>query len=130
MGIDLSRARPDRRLRLAGGVIKPFQTAQMQECQRDLIRNAIQREIDIHSPFQDLAEADRQWVIEGEIKPDTSAEEVWESGRWYGVRGVFDWMESRSYKMAVRVFLRRYRTYKMFPACSGTRFKPETLHFR
>ena len=130
IGIDLNRALPDRRLSLAGGVIKPFQTAQMQECQRDLIRNAIQREIDIHSPFQDLAEADQQWVIEGEIKPGTSAEEVWESGRWYGVRGFFDWMESRSYKMHVRVFLSRYRTYTLCRACSGTRFKPETLNFR
>src|SRR5258708_24793331 len=130
MGIDLSRARPDRRLRLAGGVIKPFQTAQMQECKRDVMRNAIQREIDIHLAVQDLAEADQRWVIEGEIKPDTSGEEVWESGRWYGVRGFFDWMESRSYKMHVRVFLSRYRTYTLCRACGGTRFKPETLNFR
>jgi excinuclease ABC subunit A len=130
IGIDLNRAIPDRRLSLAGGVIKPFQTAQMQECQRDLIRNALQREIDINAPFQDLVEADQRWVIEGEIKPDHSAEEVWESGGWYGLRGFFDWMESRTYKMHVRVFLSRYRTYTLCRACNGTRFKPETLNFR
>jgi excinuclease ABC subunit A len=130
IGIDLSRAMPDRRLSLAGGVIKPFQTAQMQECQRDLIRNAVQREVDIHAPFQDLAEADQRWVIEGEISPNYSAEEVWENGGWYGLRGFFNWMESRSYKMHVRVFLSRYRTYTLCPKCNGTRFKPETLNFR
>jgi excinuclease ABC subunit A len=130
IGIDISRAIPDRRLSLADGVIKPFQTAQMQECQRDLIRNALQREIDIHARFQDLAEADQRWVIEGEISPSKSAEEIWENGGWYGLRGFFDWMESRSYKMHVRVFLSRYRTYTLCRACNGTRFKPETLNFR
>ncbi len=130
IGIDLNRAIPDRRLSLAGGVIKPFQTAQMQDCQRDLIRNALQREIDIHTPFQDLVEADQRWVIEGEISPNKSAEEIWENGGWYGLRGFFNWMESRTYKMHVRVFLSRYRTYTLCPACNGTRFKPETLNFR
>ena len=130
IGIDINRAIPDRRLSLADGAIKPFQTTQMQECQRDLIRNALQREIDIHVPFQDLAEADQKWVIEGEISPNKSAEEVWENGGWYGLRGFFDWMESRSYKMHVRVFLSRYRTYTLCRVCNGTRFKPETLNFR
>jgi excinuclease ABC subunit A len=130
IGIDLNRAMPDRRMSLADGVIKPFQTAQMQECQRDLIRNALQQEIDIHAPFQDLAEADQRWVIEGEMNPNYSAEEVWENGGWYGLRGFFDWMESRSYKMHVRVFLSRYRSYTLCPACNGTRFKPETLNYR
>jgi excinuclease ABC subunit A len=130
IGIDLNRAMPDRRMSLADGVIKPFQTAQMQECQRDLIRNALRREIDIHAPFHDLAEADQRWVIEGEMRPNYSAEEVWENGGWYGLRGFFDWMESRSYKMHVRVFLSRYRTYTLCPACNGTRFKPETLNYR
>ncbi|HET9379167.1 MAG TPA: excinuclease ABC subunit UvrA [Chthoniobacterales bacterium] len=130
IGIDINRAIPDRHLSLAGGAIKPFQTAQMQECQRDLIRNALQHEVDIHMPFQDLGEADQKWVIEGEISPNKSAEEVWENGGWYGLRGFFDWMESRSYKMHVRVFLSRYRTYTLCRACNGTRFKPETLNFR
>jgi excinuclease ABC subunit A len=130
IGIDLGRAIPDHRVSLAGGAVKPFQTAQMKECQRDLIRNALQREIDVHAPFQDLSEADQKWVIEGEMAPDRSAEEVWETGGWYGLKGFFDWMESRSYKMHVRVFLSRYRTYTLCRACHGTRFKPETLNFR
>jgi excinuclease ABC subunit A len=130
IGIDLGRAIPDHRVSLAGGAVKPFQTAQMQECQRDLIRNALQREIDIHAPFQDLPEPDQKWVIEGEMTPNRSAEEVWEAGGWYGLKGFFDWMESRSYKMHVRVFLSRYRTYTLCRVCQGTRFKPETLNFR
>ncbi|MBV8274271.1 MAG: excinuclease ABC subunit UvrA, partial [Verrucomicrobia bacterium] len=130
IGIDLNRALPDRRLSLADGVIKPFQTGNMKECQRDLLKCAARREVDIHAPFEELPKADQDWVIEGDTRPDQSAEEIWESGGWYGVRGFFDWMESRAYKMHVRVFLSRYRSYTLCRTCQGTRFKPETLNFK
>ncbi|MBV9671699.1 MAG: excinuclease ABC subunit UvrA [Verrucomicrobia bacterium] len=130
IGIDLDRAMPNRRLSIADGVVKPFQTGQMRECQQDLIARSLEREVDIHCPFQDLPEADQRWVIDGELGPDMSAEEVWESGGWYGVQGFFDWMQSRTYKMHVRVFLSRYRAYTLCRECGGTRFKPETLNFK
>ncbi|MBV8899844.1 MAG: excinuclease ABC subunit UvrA [Verrucomicrobia bacterium] len=129
IGIDLERAMPDRRLSIADGVIKPFQSGQMRECQRDLLNRAAERGVDIHTPFEALPEADRTWVINGDMRPNLTAEEVWESGGWYGVRGFFDWMESRTYKMHVRVFLSRYRAYTLCEACGGTRFKPDTLNF-
>jgi excinuclease ABC subunit A len=130
IGIDLNRAMPDRRLSLADGVVKPFQTGSMKECQRDLLKSAARREVDVHVPFEELPKADQDWVIEGDTRPDQTAEEIWESGGWYGVRGFFDWMESRSYKMHVRVFLSRYRSYTLCRTCQGTRFKPETLNFK
>jgi excinuclease ABC subunit A len=130
IGIDLDRAIPNRALSLAEGAIKPFQSSQMQECQRDLIKHALAQDVDIHLPFEELPESDQNWVINGDTRPDASAEEIWESGGWYGVRGFFDWMESRTYKMHVRVFLSRYRNYTLCPDCHGTRFKPEALNFR
>ena len=130
IGIDLNRAIPDRRLSLADGAIKPFQTGSMKECQRDLLRSASQREVDIHAPFDELPKADQDWVIEGDTRPDQTAEEIWESGGWYGVSGFFDWMESRAYKMHVRVFLSRYRSYTLCRTCQGSRFKPETRNFK
>ena len=130
IGIDLDRAMPDRRLSIADGVVKPFQTGQMRECQQDLLSRALDRQVDIHCAFEDLPKADQDWVINGDLRPDLSAEALWESGGWYGIRGFFDWMESRAYKMHVRVFLSRYRAYTLCPECHGTRFKPETLNFR
>src|ERR1700757_889754 len=130
IGIDLNRALPDRRLSLADGVVKPFQTGSMKECQRDLLKCAARKEVDIHAPFEELPKADQDWVIEGDTRPDQTAEEIWETGGWYGVRGFFDWMEGRSYKMHVRVFLSRYRSYTLCRTCQGTRFKPETLNFK
>src|SRR6478736_6552549 len=130
IGIDLDRAMPNQRLSIADGVVKPFQTGQMRECQQDLLSRALDRQVDIHCPFDELPKADQEWVIKGDLRPDLSADAVWESGGWYGIRGFFDWMESRAYKMHVRVFLSRYRAYTLCPECHGTRFKPETLNFR
>jgi excinuclease ABC subunit A len=130
IGIDLDRALPDRSKSIAEGVVKPFQSGQMRVCQQDLINRALDRQVDIHCPFEELPETDQNWVINGDVRPDLSAEEIWESGGWYGVRGFFDWMESRTYKMHVRVFLSRYRAYTLCRECGGTRFKPETLNYR
>ena len=130
IGIDLDRAMPDKRKSIADGVVKPFQSGQMRECQEDLIGRALDRQIDIHCPYEDLPKADQEWVINGDLRPDLTAEEIWESGGWYGVRGFFDWMESRTYKMHVRVFLSRYRAYTLCQKCHGSRFKPEALNFR
>ena len=130
IGIDLSRAMPDRRLSLAEGVIKAFQGSQMSECQRDLIRCALEREIDIHQSFEELPKADQDWVINGDRRNGKTAEQNWEEGGWYGLRGFFDWLESKTYKMHVRVFLSRYRAYTTCEECKGTRFKPETLNYK
>ncbi|HEY2123761.1 MAG TPA: excinuclease ABC subunit A, partial [Chthoniobacterales bacterium] len=117
IGIDLDRAMPDKRKSIADGVVKPFQSGQMRECQQDLIGRALDRQIDIHCPYEDLPQADQEWVINGDLRPDLTAEEIWESGGLYGVRGFFDWMESRTYKMHVRVFLSRYRAYTLCQKC-------------
>ena len=127
IGIDWDRVMPDRSLSLAGGVVKPFQSGQSAECQRDLLRAAATRDVDISCPFEELPEADRRWVIEGD---GGDAEESWRNGGWYGVKGYFEWLESKTYKMHVRVLLSRYRSYGACPVCKGGRFQPDTLNFR
>jgi excinuclease ABC subunit A len=129
IAIDLDRAIPDPSLSIAGGVIKPFQTENGRECQRDLLRCAAGRELDVKCPFEELPKADRDWVLQGE-RPGASGEELWEAGLWYGVKGFFNWLESKAYKMHVRVLLSRYRTYATCADCSGGRFQPATLNFR
>ncbi|MEM9227834.1 MAG: excinuclease ABC subunit A, partial [Verrucomicrobiota bacterium] len=50
--------------------------------------------------------------------------------RWYGVRRFFDWLESTTYKMHVRVFLSKFRDYTTCPSCGGTRLIPEALNWK
>lgn len=129
IAIDLHRAIPDRGLSIAQGVVKPFQTENGRECQRDLMRCAAVKEIDTMCPFEELPQVDQDWVLYGE-KTSGSGEDLWQSGLWYGVKGFFDWLETKSYKMHVRVLLSRYRSYTQCPACKGGRYQPATLNFR
>jgi excinuclease ABC subunit A len=46
------------------------------------------------------------------------------------VKGFFDWLETKSYKMHVRIFLSRYRSYTTCPVCRGKRLQPEALCFK
>ena len=128
IAIDLNRAIPDRSLSIAQGVVKPFQTENGRECQRDLMRAAAVRELDTMCPFEELPKADQEWVLHGE-RPGISGEELWKEGLWYGVQGFFDWLETKSYKMHVRVLLSRYRNYTKCPKCHGGRYQPATLNY-
>ncbi|MCU0782002.1 MAG: excinuclease ABC subunit A, partial [Akkermansiaceae bacterium] len=117
IGLDLDKAVPDPSLSIARGAIKPFQGERGDECLRDLKRNCKERGIDIHTPWEDLTDDEREWVYYGDGNTTTrdgsadmeALEALWESGAWYGVKGFFDWLETKAYKMHVRVFLSRYR---------------------
>ena len=122
MGIDYNRVIPDPGVSLADGAIRPWQSGQSTECQRDLMRHARSRGVATDIPWRDLPEADRRWVLEGEGG--------WRSGRWYGVQRYFDWLERKSYKMHVRVLLSRYRSYDLCPQCHGARLQTEALCWR
>jgi excinuclease ABC subunit A len=131
IAIDLNKAIPDRSLSIAQGAVRVFRGEEMGESQRDLVRACAREEIDVRIPFEDLPKADQDFVINGEARDeDTDVEELAENDRWYGVRGFFKWLESKTYKMHVRVLLSRYRAYTTCPKCNGGRFQPETLSYR
>ena len=121
IGIDLHKAIQDPSLSLKRGAVKPFQTARGEDCQSDLLKAAKAKGISITTPWHQLTKKEQNWVIQGE---HGNADELWRSGEWYGVRGFFDWMESKAYKMHVRVFLANYRAYTDCNSCDGTRLKP------
>jgi excinuclease ABC subunit A len=129
--IDYERALPDRRLSIRKGVVKPWQSGQSAECQRDLLRFCAAEGVPIDQPFHDLEPWMQKFVIEGDPRRlKLPREDREDSGLWYGVKGFFDYLEMKTYKMHVRVFLSRYRAYKSCPTCHGNRFQPETLNFR
>ncbi|MGC4015774.1 MAG: excinuclease ABC subunit UvrA [Luteolibacter sp.] len=135
IGIDLDKAVPDPSLSIKQGVIKPFQGERGEECQRDLLRHCKERRIDINTPWEDLEEDIREWIYYGDRKTPgatnlADTEELWRDGKWYGVKGFFDWLETKAYKMHVRVFLSRYRSYTACPECRGKRLQPESLCFK
>ncbi|MGH6631199.1 MAG: excinuclease ABC subunit UvrA, partial [Burkholderiales bacterium] len=100
IGIDFGLIVPDESKTLAGGAIKPWQTPSFHECQDDIEKYARKRGIALDTPWRELRDAHRHWVLEGE--PEwVSWKKSW-PGTWYGVRRFFDWLETKSYKMHIR----------------------------
>ncbi len=122
IGVDYGLVIPDETKSLAGGAIKTWQTESYKECQDDMMRFAKRREIPTHVPWNKLGAAHKAWVIEGEGS--------WEDGHWYGTKRFFEWLETKSYKMHIRVLLSKYRSYNECVTCKGARLKPDALLWR
>ena len=92
------------------------------------MKYAKKRGIPLDAPWRELTAEQRDWVLEGE--PDwVSWRKSW-PGTWYGVRRFFDWLETKAYKMHIRVLLSKYRAYTPCDACDGARLKPDALLWR
>ena len=141
IGIDLQKAIPDRSLSISEGCIKPFQSDRGAESQQDLIQAAKAQGIDVNAPFEDLEPDIQDWVLYGEdphlYEQDVDnevavprSERLWLEGKWYGIQGFFDWLETKAYKMHVRVFLARYRSYTDCPSCRGQRLRNNALCYK
>ncbi|MBT6789629.1 MAG: excinuclease ABC subunit UvrA [Verrucomicrobia bacterium] len=128
ISIDYRLAMPDLTKSIAGGVVKPWQTGHGVECQREMMAAAKQDGIPTDIPFNKLPKKARDWVTHGE--PDYGKPGRTWPDAWYGVAGYFRWLESKAYKMHVRVLLSRYRSYTTCPGCEGQRFKPDSLRFK
>jgi excinuclease ABC subunit A len=121
-GIDYGLVIPDEGKTLAGGAVRPWQTEAYLECQADLMRFAKRRGIPTDVPWGRMDAGQRRWVIEGEGE--------WDAGEWYGLKRFFEWLESKAYKMHIRVLLSRYRSYDQCSACGGARLKGDALLWR
>ncbi|HUL55599.1 MAG TPA: excinuclease ABC subunit UvrA, partial [Usitatibacter sp.] len=128
IGIDYGLIVPDESKTLRGGAVKPFQTKSYDECQDDLAKLAVKRGIPMDKPYRELTAEQKRWVMQG----DDDWVSWKKSGKthWYGVKRFFDWLETKAYKMHIRVLLSRYRAYTPCEACNGARLKPESLLWR
>ena len=109
---DLDLVIPDESKTLNEGAIEPWTKPKYRPLFTELKRYARQIELPMDVPWFEL-EADRQkLVIEGE-------------GRFPGVRGFFQHLERKKYKLHVRVFLSRYRGYSVCSTCGGARLRQE-----
>jgi excinuclease ABC subunit A len=121
MGIDWDKVL-DTSKSLQEGAILAWRGKSCEGERKELARFAKKAKVPLDVPVEKLSAAQRKWLREGDSQG-------WPNG-WWGLEGWFKWLESRTYKMHVRVLLSRYRRYDACPACSGTRFKPATLAYR
>jgi len=126
IGVDLGLVIPNDKLTLRAGAIKTIQTPAWKEAQDDLMRHAEAAGIPRDTPWNKLTDEQKQWVIEG---TPNYREGNW-SKQWYGIRRFFGYLESKAYKMHIRVLLSKYRSYTPCPTCAGARLKLESLLWR
>jgi excinuclease ABC subunit A len=122
MTVDWDKVLPDPSRSLGGGAIRPWQGKKTAWERAQLRRHCALAGVPLDAPVAALTPAQRHWLLEGD-------ELGWPRG-WWGLRGWFRWLESKAYKLHVRVLLARYRAYETCPACAGTRLKPEAQSWR
>jgi excinuclease ABC subunit A len=125
IGVDWGLVIPDHRKTLRAGAIKTLQTPAWAENQDDLMRYGAEAGIPRDTAWSQLTEAQRDWVING--SPNWNGK--W-GKQWYGVKRFFEYLESKAYKMHIRVLLSKYRSYTPCPTCAGARLKTEALLWR
>ncbi|MFT4242333.1 MAG: excinuclease ABC subunit UvrA [Acidovorax sp.] len=126
IGVDWGLVIPNDRLTLRAGAIKTIQTPAWKEAQDDLMRHAETAGIPRDTPWYKLTDDQKKWVIDG--TPGFKSGN-WNK-QWYGMRRFFEYLESKAYKMHIRVLLSKYRSYTPCPACAGARLKTESLLWR
>jgi excinuclease ABC subunit A len=114
--LDLARVVPDPSRSLAEGAIAPFQTRMGRALQKDLLAACRRLRIPTDRPWQALTPGQQELVLGGDEQ---------RGGDWYGVRGFFEWLEGRRYKVQARVLIARYRRFDPCPDCGGDRLRPE-----
>ncbi|MFZ1498626.1 MAG: excinuclease ABC subunit A, partial [Giesbergeria sp.] len=125
IGVDYGLVIPDPKKTLRAGAIKTLQTPAWKEAQDDLMRHAEAAGIPRDTAWNRLTPEQQQWVIGG--SPNWNGK--WNQ-QWYGIARFFEYLESKAYKMHIRVLLSKYRSYTQCPTCAGARLKTESLLWR
>ncbi|HZI59340.1 MAG TPA: excinuclease ABC subunit UvrA [Pyrinomonadaceae bacterium] len=112
IGLDLDLVIPNPGLSLKDGAIEPWTKPQHEWAMSELKQFCRSEKISMTTPFNQLSRSEHHAIIEGR-------------GDFGGVRGFFDWMETKKYKLHVRVFLSKYRGYTLCPDCKGGRLRQE-----
>lgn len=117
IGVDFNLVVPNPLLSIKEGAIDPFSKPQHKWAMKALKSFCSSENIPMDEPFADLSDEQKRDIFEGKDK-------------WKGVRGFFDWLETKKYKLHVRVFLAKYRGYTPCNDCKGSRLRQAARDIR
>ncbi len=115
IGIDWDKVIPDPKKTLKEKPFAPWNTPAYEDLYDYLWEACRRHRIPIQKPFKELRPDHKDILVNGK-------------GAFIGLKGFFDWMEGKRYKVHYRVFLSKYRAYTACPSCHNTRLKEEALH--
>ena len=116
---DLDLVVPDPSRSLDDGAIEPWSKPRYRALLQEARKWARGRGIPTNVPWRQLSAEHRRLILEGDPE-----------NKYDGVKGFFNWLERKKYKLHVRVFLSRFRGYATCPECGGTRLRPEARAVR
>ncbi len=114
---DLDLILPDKNKSIDDGLVDPWTRPKYRTYQGELKRAAKQHGIPTDVCWYDLAPDQQELILNG-------------SGAYAGVHGFFAIMETKKYKLHVRVMLSKYRGYAACPECKGQRLRAEARAVR
>lgn len=114
---DLALIIPDPTKTLAEGAIDPWNRPKYRTWYADLRRMAPSLGIPLDKPWCEMSAAEQTLVLDGKAG-------------FVGVNGFFRQMETKKYKLHVRVMLSKYRGYALCPECRGQRLRAEARAVR
>ncbi|WP_413569067.1 excinuclease ABC subunit UvrA [Bdellovibrio sp. HCB117] len=112
LDIDEGKVIPNPNMSLAQGALSPFWMPSAAHEKKQLLSYCKKAKIDVHTPWKDLPKAQRDTIWNG-------------NKEFFGVRGLFEYLDQIKYKMHVRVFISRFRSPFLCPTCKGARLRPE-----
>lgn len=117
LSIDEAKVIPNPNLSIAEGALHPFNMPSASSDRKLLLSYCKKEKIDVNTPWNKLPKAQRDVIWKGDEK-------------FFGVEGLFEYLETKKYKMHVRVFLSRYKSPFTCPTCKGSRLKPESSYVK
>ncbi|MFP4058161.1 MAG: excinuclease ABC subunit UvrA [Candidatus Brocadiia bacterium] len=109
--VDLRKCIPDRGKTLEDHAVACWATPAYREVYEWMLREAEDAGVPTDVPVRKLTAAQKRWVVEGD---DDFA----------GIRGFFEWLGRKKYKIQNRILIARYRRYVTCSECGGTRLRP------
>jgi len=113
--IDWQKVIPDPNKTLKEKPFSPWNTPAYEDLYHYLWEACRRYRIPLQKPFKELTPDQKEVLLNGK-------------GEFIGLKGFFDWMEGKRYKVHYRVFLSKYRAYTPCPTCHNTRLKEEALY--
>ncbi len=101
---------------LAAGAVLPFNSPSGRHYREYILAKASEHGIDIQRPVGRLSDEEIGYLLFGDED-------------FEGIRGFFDWIRKKSYKVQARVFLSRYTSFSSCPTCKGSRFNALVLAY-
>ncbi|MFN9248693.1 MAG: excinuclease ABC subunit UvrA [Planctomycetota bacterium] len=117
--VDEAKLVPDPNLSLREGAIAPWNSPSYRHELEELLNLADEYQLPVDKPWRQLTAKQRQLVWDGVPARDFG-----------GIHGFLRWLERRKYKLHLRVFLARWKSYRQCPTCHGQRLNPRALSYR